>query len=352
MNRNSSFELLRIIAMFFIVVEHCLLATSLNSAVPLSSLDNVAWFINAFCICAVNIFFLLSGYYLKDKYKISRLVGLYIRMWIYSVIVYLVLYLTGYLDFDLTTLIKRALPMTFKGYWFMQVYFVLALLSPYIYKMSNGLDRKSYTTLIIILLIFFSIHQTFNQVNNTLDATQGYGVIWGFVLMTVGNYIKRYGEEMLSKINKCWFILGYLLISCLIFITNYLIVKYNIGQGVISRGKFYAYNNILVLVQSICLFFVFAKSKIKQNKTINYLAQNILSVYLIASQTDLLYLLWQNFIKVGNYTGNIVIYVLMIFVSSIVVTLVCIIIDKCISKLLGISKIENDIKLKYDISKD
>ena len=64
--RNSSFELMRLLAMYMIVFEHCLLATAFDSVEPLSLADNVIWLLEAFTICAVDLFFLLTGYFMKS----------------------------------------------------------------------------------------------------------------------------------------------------------------------------------------------------------------------------------------------------------------------------------------------
>lgn len=352
MERKSNFELLRLLAMFFIVVEHLLFATTLYTQPALSTIDNVSRLIEAFCICAVNIFFLLSGYFLKEEIKISRLVNLYIRMWIYCVGIYLIFCAVGYTTFNIGNLVKHILPITFNQYWFMQTYFLLALLGPYISKMLNSLNKKEHLILVLILLVFFSLHQTISETNNTLDKTQGYGIIWGIVLVVVGNYIKKYGDQFINKINMKWFLISYIIISVLIFLSNYLIVKYNIAQGIDSRNKFYNYNSLTVFAQSVSLLCIFIKINMKQNKLINRLSKNVISGYLILSQVELTNFLWDKFRNFNSYPSSMFLYTSILLAISLVILLICIVIDKFLIKLMRLKKLDNLLESKYGISKN
>lgn len=83
--RNSSIELLRIIAMFMVVVLHCLLTTG---ALEYQSRVQyyVYWFIEALCIIAVDVFILISGYFMiKSRFKAKNVFKTAISgVWLYS----------------------------------------------------------------------------------------------------------------------------------------------------------------------------------------------------------------------------------------------------------------------------
>ena len=66
-NRNSAFELMRIICMFLIILGHCTLATAENTEPYLGIMDNTGWLIKSFTVCSVNCFFLLTGVSLLRK---------------------------------------------------------------------------------------------------------------------------------------------------------------------------------------------------------------------------------------------------------------------------------------------
>ena len=56
--RSSAFELLRITAMYLVVVGHVVLSTAQDTLPYLGAVDNTGWFVKAFTVAAVNCFFL------------------------------------------------------------------------------------------------------------------------------------------------------------------------------------------------------------------------------------------------------------------------------------------------------
>ena len=342
--RNSTFEILRLILMFMIVLEHSLMVLTLHNYKPLSVIDNISWFIEAFTYCAVNVFFLITGYFAQDNVKLGRILKIWIKTIIYSFGIYLLAVVLGKETMSIKNLVSYACPVLFKKYWFIQTYIVLAILSPYIIKGLKTLSQKAHLTLICILLIFFSVHQTFIKVYMTLDTTQGYGIIWAVVLLIVGNYIHRYGDEIIKRTKTWIFALGYVVVAVCVFISNCLVVRYNIGQGVTSRANFYAYNSISMFVESIMLFCLFVKLSQSNwtSRIVNWLSESSLSVYLISSHPLLLYPLWS---KVLNISG-LVVYPAAFFTCDILlcvlVVFVCIGIDKlleCIGKMFKVDKV-------------
>ncbi len=334
--RNSIFEFLRLLAMFMVVLEHCLNASVPSTCEPLTVLDNIKWFLEAFTICAVNCFFLLTGYYLKaGRFRLSRLVGIWGKTVFYSEVIYLFAVALGVDKFSMGNLLFYLCPVLTKRYWFMQTYIVLSLLAPFIVILLDRLSEYQHLILISILLLFFSLHQTFIPVARTLDTTQGYGIMWGGILVIVGNFLQKYGEKYLNKVKGAYLLLGYAVVAVGIFITNCIIVKYDIAQGVTSRGNFYAYNSVSVFLEGMCLFLFFMKTSKRKNtfsnSVINWLASSALSVYLISAHPEFLFPLWTRILKLDKLIYSPAIYVLAAISLSIIVMLICILIDKFIN---------------------
>lgn len=342
--RNSTFELLRLILMFMIVLEHSLMVLTLHNYEPLSVIDNISWFIEAFTYCAVNVFFLITGYFAQDSVKLGRILKIWLETIMYSMGIYLLAVLLGKEALAIKNLVSYACPVLFKKYWFIQTYIVLAILSPYIIKGLKTLSQKAHLTLICILLIFFSIHQTFIKVNMTLDTTQGYGIIWAVVLLIVGNYIHRYGDEIIKKTKTGIFALGYVVVAVCVFISNCLVIRFNIGQGVTSRANFYAYNSISMFVESIMLFCLFVKLSQSNwtNRIVNRLSASSLSVYLISSHPLLLYPLWSKVLNISQLIAYPAVFFACNILLCVLVVFVCIGIDKlleCIGKMFKVDKV-------------
>ena len=84
-SREINFECLRILSMVLIVVLHCL---SYGGARSLYKFGDAGFFvlnvIRSFCYLGVNCFVLISGFFLYDKkYKLKRIIKLYIETFIY-----------------------------------------------------------------------------------------------------------------------------------------------------------------------------------------------------------------------------------------------------------------------------
>ena len=141
--RNSSIELLRIIAMVMIIFHHFAVHGGYTWDTTTNLIPRM-WinFISMGGKVGVNVFVLITGYYLitsKESIKLDKVLKLVGQLVFYSVGIYLVFVLTGKFDFSIITLIKRCLPITFIQWWFASTYFVLYIFHPYINKLLNSL---------------------------------------------------------------------------------------------------------------------------------------------------------------------------------------------------------------------
>lgn len=141
--RNSSFEALRIIAMLMIVVCHNRFFGDGGGMIVYSG-NNVSQFFY-FLICiggivADNIFALVSGYYLIEDNNISvlRIIRLWGQVLFYSIIIYLFVSILGMGDrFSIKYLVINSLPITFNRFWFASTYLVLYVIHPFITLVSG-----------------------------------------------------------------------------------------------------------------------------------------------------------------------------------------------------------------------
>lgn len=344
--RSSAFELMRIVGMFMVVLGHCMLVTAQNVEPYLGVIDNIGWGIKAFTVCAVNLFFLLTGFFSKScLFRLSRVFFVWLKTIFYSFFIYIALsFAMG--SFSLSEGIKYLLPVFLKKYWYMQTYIVGALLAPFITSVLEEIDIRKETFLVGVIVTFFSFHQTFFKVATTLDSSQGYGIIWACSMLVMGNWIHRIQAEkkLFFRMSISVYLIGYVLISIGLFSSNYLIVKYGIAQGVTSRGNFYAYNSLTVFLQSVCLFCVFLRlsETMQYNKIINSLAGNTLAVYLISGHPLLLGLLWTRYFNMSQWWDKPVVYVILAVMLSMTVMLICILFDKVLDWIywkLGLKRI-------------
>ena len=283
MNRNSSFELLRLILMLMIVIHHCIVVglgleglspqydcslTVTNDDVPLMLL------INSFCIVAVNVFILMSGYF-GIKVRTSKVLSL-----LFSIFFYTILFTT--------------LPFVFQGnlweglkkldffaqqsnYWFMREYFILMLFSPLLNYGIQNYSRKNLH-LFIAGQIFVACYLGF--VFGRSANQNGYNFVNFILLYTIGGYLRKY---TITKIEKSW---GLVYVAFSLITAMMCIYFYNKGANE-AAWRLTFYNNPMIILASIALFMFFKSVKI-QNQYINKVAKSSLSIYLFGCATIIL----------------------------------------------------------------
>jgi hypothetical protein len=255
----------------------------------------------------------------------------------YSLVIYLLAVAVGADSFTVKKAVSYACPIFTKKYWFMQVYIVLIILSPYIMTAVEQLTMKKHLTLVCILLVFFSLHQTFIPVATTLDSTQGYGIIWAVVLLIVGNFLNKWGGAFIKKIPAAVFLAGYVFIALCMFASNVAIIKFDIAQGVTSRNNFYQYNSISVFAESLCLFCFFVKLSKKDwsSRIVNKISGSALAVYLISAHPLLISSTWDKIFNMKQFLGNPGVYFVMAALLSVVVMAACIAVDMAVEFVIS-----------------
>lgn len=105
--RMANIETLRLVAMMMVVSLHYLGKGGLLGRLdgPLSVKDHAAWLLESFSIVAVNVYVLISGYFLVEtKFRIKRVITLVLQILFYSCLLPVMLILTGQLSFGELTL--------------------------------------------------------------------------------------------------------------------------------------------------------------------------------------------------------------------------------------------------------
>ena len=137
--RMANLELLRCIAMMMVVVLHYLGKSGLLGNLErdnLTTVNTAAWVLESFCIVAVNVYMLISGYFMCESTpKLSRLVKLWLQVWFYSMGVGLLAQATGLMpkyEADTYYWITLILPVFMEHYWFITAYVFLYLFLPFV----------------------------------------------------------------------------------------------------------------------------------------------------------------------------------------------------------------------------
>lgn len=254
--RNSNIELLRIIAMTFIVIWHISVHAQKGEL-------NSHNYIVAFCTTGVNLFILISGYFgIKLTWK--NLLTLISTIVFYNITTIAVKW--GITDTapDINSIKSLCAPLRESHWWFINCYFNLMLLSPIINIALDKATKRQFKYFLGALL-FLSCISGFcfgNSINRN-----GYNTFHLVTIYVLGSAIRKFNLPTILSTKKLLTI--YILCTLSIFACSFIMMY-----------KSTAYNNPLVIISAVCLFCLIAKFEFN-SKTINYISSFMLPIYLI-----------------------------------------------------------------------
>lgn len=234
-NRDSNLELARIVAMIMIVIGHFIVHgmwdTEFCYKVDLSerplacTLENLIY---SFCVCGVNIFVLISGYY-KIKLKLKSFLSLWLLCVFYGLIA---AFVNNHTDNSLLPSLFGSLFIS-NSQWFFKAYLWLFILSPILNAGSDSMSISSYRSFVFILFVLNCFSGwVLNNVN-----VNGYNVLQFIFLYIIGQWISR--EPYVKKASSCQYFIVFSLLSvliCIVAVLSLLVLDD-------SNFGFYHYNN-------------------------------------------------------------------------------------------------------------
>ena len=305
--RMANLELLRCVAMMMVAALHYLgkgyLLAELTEA-QLTGAELAAWLLECFCIVAVNVYMFISGFFLcTSSFKISRLIQLWLQVWVYSVGIGLLGAAAGVMagtEADTHFLLTLLFPVSMGHYWFMTAYIFLYLLLPFVGMAVRRMDKRQMQAALALLLFAFCIVKSVLPVRFEMDG-QGYDCLWYLCVFLTAAYVRRFGCTLLEKRGRGLCLYG----GCclLIFAGTMGLRGIYLKTGGLGRmlSLCLEYNHILPFLAAAGLFFVFYRMKIngKAAKIINRVAPYTLGVYLLHENLGLRYT-WQNWFGAGR----------------------------------------------------
>lgn len=318
--RNSSIELLRIIAIILIIFSHFCFNCGTN-------ILNVNSFVNKSILeifflgnLGTAIFFVISGFYLyKSEFKLNRIIRLILITTFYSLVIYLVLMFSGFVDFSIFTLLKSSFPIIFELYWFITVYSIIYLMSPFINKLINSINRREFLSLLLLLLTVWSIIPTFTTYSL-------FGEPFGRSLIPYlfGIYLSKYKDNIFSKGNNSLYFSILLVLLIIIFpvIMNLL----SIINPIFNHGTMLTLpQSFINVLLSVSLFSLFFKMNFS-NKFIDLISKSVFGVYLIHNNPFLNDVLWHDLLKIDLFIESNIMFVYMVC-SCLSIFIICSLID-------------------------
>ena len=338
--RESNFELVRCILMLMVVFVHYN-SSKMGNAFSYVSPGSIHYyflcFVESLAIIGTNGFVLLAGFFgwKRDKISLRKPFGLILYVIGYK----LLFYVLGLIILKEAFTVKGMIACFIPDNWFVVLYIVLVLLSPYINCMIRSLTKKSFLTLLGTMFLLFSVLPTALDVAemrlgivtiglNTIavsGASSGYSIVNFVMLYLIGAFIAKFNA---LPYGKRWDVLGYLACTLLIFAQE------------VFLGAGWSYANPLVILSTVFFVNLFRKIHIT-SPFINGVAKASLGVFLIHTQ----YLVWDRFWAVfdiqeacrGSLPGcafNMVWCCLLTYVLCVMMDTVCRFVATPVSKRL------------------
>lgn len=309
--RNSGIELLRIIFIFSIVLSHTLGADK--------SLTGINGYLTVLCNSTLHAgvgvagFMLITGYFgahLSQK----RFNKVYSIIFICSILTLAIAIITKE-PLSLIDKAKHLVPVMTKQWWYASCYIYTLLLSPFLDKIADMLDKKTYKTMLLVSIGLFYVLPTFLYFDIMSD--KGKGLANMIVAYFIGRYMSKYKIDIKTK-HLVLVLIGSMAVS---FVGN---AAATFARKAIS-WPFSRDCSVFTLITAIALIMLFSKLEFK-SKPINYFASKTFYMYLLPINA----LIAQFVINPMDY-ANSPVFILI----ALLITIVSLLISFVVSIILG-----------------
>jgi peptidoglycan/LPS O-acetylase OafA/YrhL len=278
--RNSGIEVLRILAACFVIVLHYheIAGGFWGGKFNMLVLD----FMESFSICAVNIFVAITGYFMINSQKrtVGRMLSLLFQVSLINFSLYVFSIAIGNSSLTFVQLIQNVVPHNY----FVILYVVMYLFSPYVNLLINGLTQKGRKRFLYISIGLFSLWPSFVNFSGELLHIQWFGLssigAWGSQKgFTIVNFL------LLYSIGACLRLESFVIKKSIISITVCILAIFTwalICKTIVLNGSNSAweYHNPLVILLAVMLLNYFKELPIRSG-IINNLAKAAFFCYLI-----------------------------------------------------------------------
>lgn len=288
-------ELLRIIAMFLVLMEHANY-WSLGAPTPLETHTAVLpsftrFFFEGMSRCCVDVFILISGWY-GIRASVRGLAKFVFQCLFFGIGIYAVCLLTGFAPFGL-----RGIAGCFSLLhwdWFVKSYVLLYLLAPVLNSFVQQASQRQFGGLLAAFYLFQTLYGWSNAAGYF---EQGFSAISFAGLYLLSRYLRLYVRT--DRFGAPVYFGGYLLLVLATACTAFAIKS--AGYVRLSNG-IYSYISPFVIGSALCLLLAFARLRL-QSRAVNRIAASSFSVLLLHMNPNLnipLYKKWVRAIYAAN----------------------------------------------------
>lgn len=290
--RLANMDALRVLAMCLIVMQHTLYHGGMMAAAeqtPGNAAFYEVWFFYALASCGVDVFVLLSGYFLaKQAFRLKRIFLLAVQVFFYSAGICLILALTGRIALTPGALVENLLPLSTRQYWFLTAYFGLALLSPFLNRCLAHLNRRQHGLLCLLLVFMAGARPGAALLEDRFSTGGETGALWMICLYAVGAWFRLYYRGGAGKLRL---LAGYFGCGAAVALIRFALLQSGSAR---NPYDFVRYHTLLIFLEALCLFALFLKvpERFRGAAAFRVLGPAALGVYLLHDNRYLRGMLW------------------------------------------------------------
>lgn len=277
--RNSNIEVIRIVAMIFIMASHYVNNFYEPYMTPEVLTINRVFLelMKAGNKMGVNAFVLISGYFMINaEHTKNRIIKLCKQVWFYSIVLDIIAYVLGLKAVSAKNVIGTVFPVLFEKHWFVTCMVGLYLIIPFLNKGLKALTKEEHKMLCIVLGIMCSIIPTLLNKEYFFSA-----FTWFVVLYCYSAYLRLHiqvNEETKRLIGYVG-LFGVVAVYASVILLD--LVGTRIQMAYDNRYFFCSMSSVFTCLAALCIVGYSACNAPRYNKVVNELGAASFAVYLI-----------------------------------------------------------------------
>lgn len=318
--RQSNMELLRILAMFLVLLVHAnyfSLGSPNIHQIQNESLDAILRiFFEAISIVCVNVFILISGWFgIKPTFK--GLSNFIYQCLFFLTGLYMITIFIGVNEISLHGIAGCifATPLN----WFIKAYLLLYLLSPVLNAFIRTTSQRTFK---LVLISYFAFTCTYGWIGSAAFMNDGYTTLFFIGLYLLARYSRIYTPNWVQYSSFTYFAIYF---ACVAFVTSVSFLVPYFGARDVPYNL-YSYISPTTIIGALALLLCFAKIKI-QNRFINWCGKSCFAVFLMHVSPSTLWHFKSMFIYLHDNLQVLVFWAATFVILSIIF-IIYVLIDK------------------------
>ncbi|WP_160300072.1 acyltransferase [Demequina oxidasica] len=288
--RNSVIEVYRILAMLAIVSYHYGVHGGVLGSADPSDAERFLTGYSTMGKWGVDAFVLIGAYFMaQSTFRWRGLRSILIQVWSTSWMILIVALIWIPDRVDTETTWRALFPVATEFYWFVTVYVMLMIFSPFINLLVKAMSQRQHLTLVAVVLIAWSVLSVIPDVKFGANS-----MTWFVALYLVAAYVAKYRVSGPAK----WWAASAAAFAALVPVTTLLasdVAATNPGLGFdpeLMRSQYAPF----VALSAICGLVAVTKMRPRFSPAINTIAAATFGVYLIHDNAILRPLIWESWV--------------------------------------------------------